>query len=127
LGFFSRKPTEPPPPKTRVAPGTHLQGDLESKEDLTLDGNLEGNLLCHGEAVLGKAARLSGQLRSESLRCDGAGSGLVQVSGTARFGSTSSWEGEFKVGTLRVDPGARLSGKFVPPAASEGRKGPKEK
>ena len=124
MGFFQRKPPEPPPPKTHIARGTQLQGDLECKDEMTMEGALEGSIRCHGRILMNPSARFSGNLISDSLRCEGSGEGFVDVEGTASFGPTASWSGEFKTGTLHVEKGACLEGTFRPstqPAAKPSR------
>lgn len=114
MGFFSRKPPEPPPPKTRIAPGTSLAGDLESKDTIVFEGSLEGSITCKAALLFGAGGRIRGVVRTDSLDCEGSGEGSVFTDGTARFGPSSSWQGEFSPGALKVEKGARLVGTFKP-------------
>jgi cytoskeletal protein CcmA (bactofilin family) len=117
LGFFNRKPPEPPPPKTYFAKGTKLKGDLECRDEMTLAGALEGSIRSQGRVILDPSAHFSGTLNSESLQCQGAGEGFLEVEGTASFGAGSSWSGEFKAGALHIEKGAQLGGTFRPRGA----------
>lgn len=124
MGLFSRKPPEPPQPKTRITRGTHIQGDAESKQDFTLEGTFEGSLRCGSEVRLGSSGTFSGELRAESLRCAGSGEGLAQVRGVARFEAGASWDGTFRTGLLSVEKGAQLRGTFVPGDLKPGGESP---
>lgn len=115
MGFFSKKPVEPPPPKTRITRGTELEGDLESKDSIVFEGTLDGTLTCKADVAFAQTGKIRGTLRVQTLDCAGSGEGTLFAESAARFQSTAAWRGEFGVRSLRVEKGARLEGTFKPP------------
>ncbi len=109
MGFFNRAPA-PPPPRTVIGPKTTLKGALSSRQDIEVQGAVEGPLRCKATVIVVAGGHVQGELDCVTLSCEGSASGKADVSGLSRFGETATWDGDLSTARLSVSEGARLTG-----------------
>jgi cytoskeletal protein CcmA (bactofilin family) len=93
----------------RIVEGTIIKGDIISKTDFRLDGELIGNFKSTGKLVVGPAGSITGDINCKNADIEGKFEGTVQVTEILNVKATASITGEVTVGKLSVEPGANFS------------------
>jgi len=93
-----------------IAAGTKVIGDIISKGNFRLDGELEGNLLSESRVVLGKTSVLTGSLKSQSAEVSGQVKGIVEITEELVLTSTANLNADITTGTLNIESGAAFNG-----------------
>jgi len=93
----------------RIVEGTVIRGDIISKADFRLDGELIGNFESTGKLVIGPAGSVTGDIICNNADIEGKFSGNIQVNEVLNVKSKASIHGEVTVGKLSVEPGADFS------------------
>ena len=97
----------------RIVEGTIIKGDIISKADFRLDGELIGNFETSGKLVIGSAGSVIGDIICNNVDIEGKFSGIIQVTELLNVKATARIKGEVKVGKLAVEPGADFSATCV--------------
>lgn len=95
----------PEQPMTVLAEGDVLQGRLEMKGDGQLLGTFSGEVVCDGELLIGRDAKLQANLTCVNVTVAGFVRGNIAASGRLRITSTGRLEGDARVGALIVAEG----------------------
>lgn len=95
--------------QNRIAQGTKIIGDFESKGGFRIDGEIEGTLKTPGKVVVGKSGKIVGTLEGSNADFEGHFSGKLLLSGTLTLKSTAVIDGEVVVNKLAVEPGATFN------------------
>lgn len=93
----------------RIVEGTIIKGDIDSKADFRLDGELIGNFRSTEKLVIGPAGSITGDINCENADIEGKFNGNIEVVGILNVKATASIHGEVSVGKLSVEPGADFS------------------
>lgn len=122
--MFSKKPESTDRPSANSAaagstfsvlgPDIAINGDLTAKMDVHLDGKIEGNIRCAG-LVQGEASVVAGAVVAESARVAGTIRGSIAAEALVIL-KTARIEGDVTYGTLTIEEGAQVDGKFTPRA-----------
>jgi cytoskeletal protein CcmA (bactofilin family) len=114
--MFSRKAkpyTELLGKTNRIVEGTVIKGDIVSKADFRLDGELIGNFQSTGKLVIGPAGSVIGDINCKNADIEGKFEGIIHVAEILNVKSKASISGEVTVGKLSVEPGAAFSASCV--------------
>ncbi|OUD37203.1 polymer-forming cytoskeletal protein [Flavobacterium sp. CHNK8] len=90
----------------RIVEATTITGDISSKADFRLDGNLIGNFHSEGKIVIGPLGSVKGDIICKSADIEGKFEGKIQVTELLNIKATARINGEVLVGKLSVEPGA---------------------
>jgi cytoskeletal protein CcmA (bactofilin family) len=90
----------------RIVEATTITGDISSKADFRLDGNLIGNFHSEGKIVIGPLGRVKGDIICKNADIEGKFEGKIQVTELLNIKATARINGEVLVGKLSVEPGA---------------------
>lgn len=93
----------------RIVEGTVIKGDIISKADFRLDGELIGNFQSTGKLVIGPTGIVTGDISCNNADIEGKFTGTIQVNELLNIKSKASIQGEATVGKLAVEPGADFS------------------
>lgn len=93
-----------------IAAGTKIIGDVITKGNFRLDGELEGNLISESRVVLGVTSFLNGTLKAQSAEISGKIKGVVEVAEELVLRKTTVVNGEIVTGSLCIDSGAEFNG-----------------
>ena len=93
----------------RIVEGTIIKGDIISKADFRLDGELIGNFQSTGKLVIGPTGSVTGDISCNNADIEGKFNGTIQVAELLNVKSKASIQGEVTVGKLAVEPGADFS------------------
>ncbi len=87
-----------------------LTGEINSKDDLRIDGNVEGNISCDGKVIIGPEGYVNGNIKSSSIELMGKITGDVVVYDIVRLKSSSYFKGEITAVNLEIEAGANFYG-----------------
>ena len=93
-----------------IAAGTKIVGDIISKGNFRLDGELEGNLVSESRVVLGQTSILEGSLKSQNAEVSGKVNGIVNITDELVLRSTAVLKADITTGSLNIESGAMLNG-----------------
>jgi len=93
-----------------IGKGTTITGDIETSNDIRIDGKLEGNLYCKAKVILGNSAILEGNLSAIHAEISGEVIGKVEVSELLNLKNTSTIHGDINTGKLVIESGAKFNG-----------------
>lgn len=93
----------------RIVEGTIIKGDIISKADFRLDGELIGNFQSMGKLVIGPTGSVTGDISCKNADIEGKFNGTIVVTELLNIKSKASIQGDVTVGKLAVEPGADFS------------------
>lgn len=120
--MFDKKPksyTELLGKTNRIVEGTIIKGDIISKADFRLDGELIGDFTSKGKLVIGPVGSVKGDVVCNNADVEGKFEGKIQVTDLLNIKAKSTIIGEVTVGKLSVEPGADFSASCIMKINSE--------
>ena len=91
-----------------IEKSTKIIGNIFSKADFRIDGEVEGNITTSGKVVVGNNGKISGKLNCSNADISGNISGNIEVNETLSLMSDSYIQGEIITGKLSVEEGAQV-------------------
>ena len=91
-----------------IEKSTKIVGNIFSKADFRIDGEVEGNITTSGKVVVGNNGKISGKLNCSNADISGNISGNIEVNETLSLMSDSYVQGEIITGKLSVEEGAQV-------------------
>lgn len=95
---------------SRVALGASIRGDLSSRTDIRVDGNVDGTLFSEGRIVVGESALLSGKLLCRNLDLWGKMDGDLYIRDVLTLKGSAVVNGNIFVRKIQMEMGAQLNG-----------------
>ena len=92
------------------AQDTRIKGNIESKGDIRIDGQLEGTLDCKGRVVAGPEAKIKGSIHCSNAEIFGNVEGDIVAVDMLSLKSSAIILGNLIMGKFSVEPGARFNG-----------------
>lgn len=98
------------PETTYIDRGCEMSGELKFRENVRIDGHVEGEI--HGEktVVVGEDATIRARIHAANVIVHGTVEGDVVASGETTLHKSASVTGELQTGGIVVERGARLRG-----------------
>jgi len=95
---------------TMIGAGTTLKGDIQSQQDLRIDGTVIGNVRSAAKIIIGQGGVIEGDL--ESIQCDvnGKVSGNIRCRELLQLRGESVITGNLYAGKLQIEPSATFNG-----------------
>lgn len=93
----------------RIVEGTSIIGDIVSKADFRLDGELIGNFTSQGKLVIGPSGIIKGEIICHNADIEGEFQGKLKVLEVLNIKATAKIHGEVAVGKLSIEPGAEFT------------------
>ena len=97
--------------KTIIASEVEITGTVKSAGGLRIDGKLEGELICKGDAVVGKTATIKGNLSVNSVVVEGNVQGNIAAQDKIDMKASARVQGDIKSKRLSVEDGVTFVGK----------------
>tara|TARA_B100000965_G_C19565506_1_gene746654 strand:+ start:358 stop:753 length:396 start_codon:yes stop_codon:yes gene_type:complete len=94
-----------------IATGSVLSGDLHTKSDIRVDGEVKGSVKTEGKLVLGETGLIEGQIFCKNAVVSGEIRATINVEELLTLKSTAKLNGEIVSEKLAIEPGAIFSGK----------------
>jgi cytoskeletal protein CcmA (bactofilin family) len=92
------------------AQDTKITGNIESRGDIRIDGQLEGTLDCKGRVVIGPEAKIKGSVQCSNAEVFGSVEGDIVSIDMLSLKSSAVILGNLIMGKFSVEPGARFNG-----------------
>ncbi len=90
---------------------TNLDGDIESKGSVRIDGTVIGNIKVKGHLIMGKEAKVEGDINSGSAKISGKVTGNIVAKDKLEFNPNSTIIGDVTTKNLLIASGAVFDGK----------------
>ena len=107
---------------SKIDQNTSLKGTIKAKTDIRIDGFVEGNVETTGKVILGKEAKVSGEVSCTNAEIEGFFKGKLIVSGILSLKTNSNVEGEVLIQKLIVEAGAIFNAQCKMQTSEEGVK-----
>lgn len=93
-----------------LAAGTIVEGSLELKSNLRLEGTVTGEVRCEGVLLMSKDAKITGNIECAELKSEGKILGNVNASDRIELKGASDLQGDVKCQSIEIDKGATFNG-----------------
>ena len=93
-----------------IGAGTVITGDIQSKGDVRIDGNLKGSVNTTGKLVLGKEGVIEGDVVCNNADISGTLKAKITVSQLLLLKTTAKLTGDISTNKLSIEPGATFTG-----------------
>ena len=94
-----------------IGADVEIIGTIKSSGSVRLDGKLEGELLCGGNAILGKSAQVKGNVTATSVSIEGKINGNILAKDKIEMKATATVNGDIKARRLSVEDGVTFVGR----------------
>lgn len=95
---------------SRIAEGVVIKGDIKSRSDIRVDGQIDGTISSEGRIVVGETANLTGKLFCNDIDFWGRMDGDLFVRDVLSVKGTAVINGNIHVRKLQVEMGAQING-----------------
>ncbi len=95
---------------TIIGLGTRIVGDIETSNNVRVDGTLKGNVRTHAKLVLGQKGQIDGDVWCENADISGKVKGNLYVRKLLHLTSQAVVEGKIITGRLKIAEGAVYNG-----------------
>ena len=107
--------TPPPPPapvreKAVIGPSVKIKGDITAKEELVIDGEVEGNITLHDRLTIGNNGKVRATIKAKEVVVYGSIHGNVEVTEKIAIRDKGSLVGDIKTAGIAIDDGAYFKG-----------------
>jgi cytoskeletal protein CcmA (bactofilin family) len=107
--------------KTVIGEDVEISGNVKCESNIQLNGKLNGDLTCGGQALIGDTAAVKGNLSIETISIMGQVSGNITAKDKIELKSTARLHGDIRAKRLTVEDGVTFVGKVeVNPAGPAG-------
>ncbi|NLB66432.1 MAG: polymer-forming cytoskeletal protein [Lentisphaerae bacterium] len=97
--------------ESMIGADVEIIGTIKSNGTIRLDGKLEGELICGGNAVLGKSAQVKGNITATSVSIEGKINGNILAKDKIEMKATATVNGDIKAKRLSVEDGVTFVGR----------------
>jgi cytoskeletal protein CcmA (bactofilin family) len=95
-----------------IAAGTRVRGRVHGTGDLTVRGDVEGELHLRGELVIAEGGRVVSDVDADALRVSGELEGNVRVAGDVSILAGAKVRGDVQGASVSLEEGADLDGRL---------------
>ena len=107
---------------SKIDKNTTLNGNINAKTDIRIDGKVEGEIITTGKVIIGKDANVKGKVLCGNADIEGIFYGELIVSGTLSLKIGSNLEGKVRIQKLMVESGAIFNASCSMHSAEDGVK-----
>ena len=98
-------------PQSVISKDVEITGTIKSSSSIRVDGKLDGELHCTGDAVIGPSAQIKGNIVVNSAVIEGAVQGNVTAKDRIEMKSTARVTGDIRAKRLSVEDGVTFIGR----------------
>lgn len=95
---------------TIIGAGTTLKGDIQSQQDLRIDGTVIGNVKSISKIIIGQGGVVEGDLESSQCDVNGKVNGNIRCKELLQLRGDSVVSGNLYAGKLQIEPSATFNG-----------------
>jgi cytoskeletal protein CcmA (bactofilin family) len=96
---------------TIINAGTVLKGDIDSKNDIRIDGTIIGNIVCQAKIVIGVNGNVQGDIEGNQADIVGRVTGCIKTKDLLQLRGECTINGDVHAGKLQIEPSAVFNGK----------------
>ncbi len=114
--------------KTIIADDVEVVGSIKSSSNIQIDGKLNGDLTCAGDALLGTSCSIKGNVNVNSTTVNGQVNGNINAKDKIDLKASARVTGDIRAKRLTVEDGVSFIGKaeITPSAAGRPQESPQE-
>jgi cytoskeletal protein CcmA (bactofilin family) len=109
---------------TIINAGTVLRGDIDSHNDIRIDGTIIGNIKCKAKIVIGVNGAVEGNIEGNQADVVGKVTGNIHTKDLLQLRGACIINGDVEAGKLQVEPTAVFNGKCQMAQTSPARQKP---
>jgi cytoskeletal protein CcmA (bactofilin family) len=94
----------------RIVEGTSIEGQINSKSNIRIDGFLKGTVITQGRLVLGPEGKIEGEIQCNNADIEGTLNGTINVKELLTLKASAKLQGDITTNKLAIEPGAVFSG-----------------
>jgi cytoskeletal protein CcmA (bactofilin family) len=98
-------------PQSTIASEVEIKGTIKSAGSIRIDGKLDGELHCSGDAVIGQSATLKGNINVNSVTVEGTLHGNIIAKDRIEMKSSARVTGDICAKRLSVEDGVTFVGR----------------
>ena len=110
LSFNVKTNMNSPELLNRIVEGTSIEGQINSKSNIRVDGFLKGTIITEGRLVLGPEGKVEGEIQCGNADIEGTLNGTIQVEDLLTLKNSAKLQGDISTNKLAIEPGAVFSG-----------------
>ncbi|MFD2532146.1 bactofilin family protein [Gracilimonas halophila] len=110
---MNTKPKAESPSVTYITESTHVNADINCKDDIRISGTVDGNIKTSKKIILSKEGKIKGKLTSPTADIAGNVDGDIITSGKLTLRPTAVVTGKIQAEKLSIEDGAQLTGEFM--------------
>lgn len=95
---------------TLIGKGVNIEGEVIADGDIRIDGHVKGLVQSKSKVVVGPTGSIDGDVFCDNGDISGKVTGKLECTNTLFLKATANITGDFNMGKLVVDLGARLNG-----------------
>jgi len=95
---------------TVIGKDTVINGTINSKDVIRIDGKVEGNIINQNDVYIGESGNVSAEIKAKNIIVAGAFEGTIEASGRLEIKRTGKAVGSFIANAFVVEDGSTLSG-----------------
>jgi len=119
-GTAGEGPSKAPNTPAAVSKDIKIRGDITGQGDLSIDGQLEGNVdLRNGTFIVGPNARVTGEIEAREVVIRGEVIGALKSCEHVHIGSTGRLTGDMETRGIVIEDGAILHSRVAVPKVDE--------
>ncbi|MGB3546874.1 MAG: polymer-forming cytoskeletal protein [Saprospiraceae bacterium] len=84
---------------------TTIEGTINAKTDIRVDGTIKGNLNCEAKLIIGPQGRIEGEVVCENAVIEGSFKGNLRVKDMLNLRETANVEGDVQTMKIAMQPG----------------------
>ena len=96
--------------ETRISSTTTVRGRVSGKDDLLVDGRVEGDVYIDGELIIHSEARIDGNIEANQVEINGCVKGNVSASASLSITKSARVQGDLLAPTIIIADGALVKG-----------------
>lgn len=93
-----------------ISEGTHLKGNLSTKNDIRIAGSLEGEAKAEGKLIISSSGEVNGDVIAVDADIAGRLEGEIRVSNKLILRQSAVVDGDIHTKNLLVEEGAQING-----------------
>jgi cytoskeletal protein CcmA (bactofilin family) len=93
-----------------ISPGSNIEGQFNSKENVRLDGKIVGDVVCENRLVMGESGIVEGTIKANEAVILGTIKGNIEVMSTLYLKASAKINGNITAKLLSVEEGAMYNG-----------------
>ena len=98
-------------PQSVISKEVEITGTIKSSGSIRVDGKLEGELHCTGDAIVGPSAQIKGNMMVSSASVEGSVQGNITAKDRIEMKSTARVTGDIRAKRLSVEDGVTFVGR----------------